>query len=158
MSGILSHYPMKSPKFSLKNLLKSSKYPTKKFFKKSGNPEFWYSFFSVFFLCFIFVFFFVLVFLSYMYSTKMFDWFLDTTVLTLLLRLLAKHYTLHLPFYLFPFLVETLPKYQGIRSKKYFSQHPTANTIQLFVAIKRDFSGFFFFRKSRSEGEFSVTS
>ena len=120
MSGILSHYPMKSPKFSSKNLLKSSKYPTKKFFKKSGNPEFWYSFFSVFFLCFIFVFFFVLVFLSYMYITKMFDWFLDTTVLTLLLRLLAKHYTLHLPFYFFLSSLRLFPNIREFGAKNIF--------------------------------------
>ena len=157
MSGILSHYPMKSPKFLSKKLLKSPKSP-KKFFSKRvatlNSDILSFMCFSLFYFCL----FFVPVFLSYMYITKMFDWFLDTTVLTLLLRLLVKHYTLHLPFYLFPFLVETLPKYQGIRSKKCFSQHPTANTIQLFVAIKRDFSGFFFFQKSHSEGEFSATS
>ena len=38
--------------------------------------------------------------------------------------------------------------------KKYFTGHQTANTIPLFVAIKGNFSGLFFFWASRSEGEF----
>ena len=39
-------------------------------------------------------------------------------------------------------------------AKHYFTDHGTANTIQLFVPIKRYFSGLFFCRTSRSEGEF----
>ena len=39
--------------------------------------------------------------------------------------------------------------------KKYFTDHWKANTIQLFVAIKVDFSSPFFFCTHRSKGEFS---
>ena len=37
------------------------------------------------------------------------------------------------------FFCQPYPKYWGIRSKKYFIDHQTANTIQLFVPIKRKF-------------------
>ena len=37
-------------------------------------------------------------------------------------------------------------------AEKYFTDHRTANAIQLFSPIKRTFFGVFFFRASRSEG------
>ena len=39
--------------------------------------------------------------------------------------------------------------------KKYFTDHWQANTFQLFIAIKVDFSSPFFFCTRRSKGEFS---
>ena len=45
--------------------------------------------------------------------------------------------------------------FQNIVVKKYFTDHQAAHTIQLFVAIKRNFSGIFFFRISHKEEEFS---
>ena len=39
-------------------------------------------------------------------------------------------------------------------AKKYFADHRTANTIQLFVATKGSFSGLFFFWTCRCKGEF----
>ena len=69
------------------------------------------------------------------------------------LRLLVKHNALQWPCYLFSSL-KTFPYYGGIRSKKYFIYHRTANTIQLVTAIKGNFSGLFFFWTSHSEVEF----
>ena len=43
---------------------------------------------------------------------------------------------------------------QEFRVKEYFTDHQTANTIQLLVAIKGIFSGLFFFGASCSKGEF----
>ena len=39
-------------------------------------------------------------------------------------------------------------------AKKYFTEHRTANAIQLVVAIKENFSGLFFFWVSPKEEEF----
>ena len=61
---------------------------------------------------------------------------------------------LHLPvFSIFPFST-TFPEYWGIRKKKCFTDHQTAITVQLFVAIKGNFSGLLFFWTSRKEREF----
>ena len=49
----------------------------------------------------------------------------------------------------------SFPEKREIRSKKYFTDLWTTNTIQLFVAIKGTSSGLFFIWTSRSEGEFS---
>ena len=43
-----------------------------------------------------------------------------------------------------------------LRAKNYFTDHRTANRIQLFVSMKSKFSGIFFSRTSRSEGEFPI--
>ena len=43
-----------------------------------------------------------------------------------------------------------------LRAKNYFTDHRTANTIQLFVSMKSKFSGIFFSRTSRSEVEFPI--
>ena len=57
---------------------------------------------------------------------------------------------LHLLFFLHDF--------SGISAnsepKKYFADHRTANTIQLFVTTKESFSGLFFFWTCRCKGEF----
>ena len=68
------------------------------------------------------------------------------------LGLLEKQNALHLPifstffsiFSIFFFFPTTFPEYWGIWSKKYFTDHQTADTIQLFVATKESFSGLFF--------------
>ena len=39
--------------------------------------------------------------------------------------------------------------------KKYFTDHRTANTVQLFVAIKGNFSDLFSFQTSCSKGQFA---
>ena len=57
-------------------------------------------------------------------------------------------------FPIFCFFSTTFPGYRGMQSKNIF--YRPSNTIQLFVAVKRNFSGLFFFRKSRSEGEFLI--
>ena len=67
------------------------------------------------------------------------------SLLLFLLRLLVKHKALQLPCYLFSLVVGTFPKYRGIRSKKYFRDHQTANKIQLVVTWKIVFSGLFSF-------------
>ena len=61
------------------------------------------------------------------------------------LNLLVKHRALQLPCYLFSSLVEKFLGYRRICSKKYFTDYRTAIAIQLIVAIKRDFSGLFFY-------------
>ena len=51
-------------------------------------------------------------------------------------------------------LCQNLPEYWGIRTKIIlYRDHWTVQIIQSFVAIKRNFSGLFFFWKSRSEGK-----
>ena len=57
-----------------------------------------------------------------------------------LLCLLVKHNALQLPCYLFSCLVETFPEYREIRSKNVFYRPSNSNTIQLFIAIKGNFS------------------
>ena len=52
----------------------------------------------------------------------------------------AKHFAFAGFLHLLP-----LHNFSGIRSKKHFTDHRTANTIQLRVAIKGIFSGLFFF-------------
>ena len=56
---------------------------------------------------------------------------------------LEKRNALHLPVFSI-FFSTAIPEYRGILSKKYFTDHRTVNTIQLFVAIKGIFSGQFF--------------
>ena len=43
-------------------------------------------------------------------------------------------------------------------AKKYFAYHRTANRIQLFISIKGNFSGLFFFWTSRCKGDFPGTT
>ena len=70
---------------------------------------------------------------------------------TELVRLLERQNALHLPVFSI-FFYTTFPEYWKIWSKKkYFTDHQTANTSQIFVAKKRDFSDLFFFRTSRSD-------
>ena len=58
------------------------------------------------------------------------------------LHLLVKHSALQLPCYLFSSLVETFPEYRKSWSKKmYLTDYRATNSIQLIVAIKRNFSG-----------------
>ena len=45
-------------------------------------------------------------------------------------------------------------EYQEFGAKKYFIDHRTANTIQLFVIIKSNFSGLFFFWTILNEPKF----
>ena len=54
----------------------------------------------------------------------------------------------------FSFFCRTFPEYGGIRSKKKFKDRRTANAMQLFVAIKGNYFGLFFFWTSRREGKF----
>ena len=53
----------------------------------------------------------------------------------LLLRLRETNNALQLPvfFFFFSFFGHPHPEYRGIRSKNLFSDHRTANTIQIFV-------------------------
>ena len=51
-------------------------------------------------------------------------------------------------------LCHIFPEYRRIRSKKIFLNRWAANAIQLFVAIKGNFSGPLFFRTSRTKGKF----
>ena len=55
------------------------------------------------------------------------------------------HSTWQLSCYLFSSLVETFLEYRRIRSKKYSTDYRTANSIQLIVAIKGDFSSLFIY-------------
>ena len=76
----------------------------------------------------------------------------------ILLLLYGTHNALHLPVFLlslFSFFCQPYLKYWQIWSKKIF-YHQIANAVQLFVPIKSNFFrvSFFFFRKSRNEGEF----
>ena len=57
-----------------------------------------------------------------------------------LLCLPVKHNVLQLPCYLFSSLVETFPEYREIRIKNIFYRPSNSNTIQLFIAIKGNFS------------------
>ena len=66
-----------------------------------------------------------------------------------LLRLLEKHNVLHLSFSVFfCFSATFFLEYRGIRSIKYFTDQRKANTVQLFIATKRNFSSLFFFFSS----------
>ena len=71
-----------------------------------------------------------------------------------LLRLRETNNTLQLPvFFFFSFFCQPYSEYRGIRSKNYFTDHLTANTIQLFVHIKRKFFGSILFQdKSQRRG------
>ena len=51
-----------------------------------------------------------------------------------------KSHVLYLPDFSIFFFSTTFLEYQGIRSKNKFTNHRTANAIQLFVAIKGNFS------------------
>ena len=76
------------------------------------------------------------------------------SIIFTLLCLLEKRNAFLLPFSIFIFFSATFfLEYQEFRAKKYFTGHRTANIIQLFVAIKGNFSGLFFFLTSRSERE-----
>ena len=82
----------------------------------------------------------------------------QTTHNDILLPLCETHNALHLPVFFFAFFslfCQPYLKYQRIWSKKIF-YHQIANAVQLFVPIKSNFFrvSFFFFRKSRNEGEF----
>ena len=63
----------------------------------------------------------------------------------------AKRFVIASLLLLFP---TTFRNNREFGSKIYFTDHGTANTIQLFVAIKGLFSCLFFFWTSRCEGEF----
>ena len=52
------------------------------------------------------------------------------------------------------FFAETFPEYREFATKKYFAGQQTANTLQLFVAVKWNFSGLFFFWTSLKERKF----
>ena len=60
-----------------------------------------------------------------------------------ILLLREMHIALQQPgFFFFSFFCQPYPKYDGIWSKKHvYIDHQTANTIQLFVPIKRNFWG-----------------
>ena len=99
---------------------------------------------------FFFNFLFTLLFL-FMYKKT--DHFLRFSIC--LLRLLQKQNALHLPiFSIFFFFSTTCPEYRRIGNKKYFTDYQTANTVQLFVAIKGTFFGLFFFWIGCSKGNF----
>ena len=70
-----------------------------------------------------------------------------------LLRLRETHNALQLLMFFsyFSFFCQPIGVF-GV--KKYFADHRTANTIQLFVSKKGHFLGLFFYRASRSEEEF----
>ena len=70
-----------------------------------------------------------------------------------LLRFLEKKNASQLPLIFFS--PPLFRNYRKLGAKKYFTDHWTANTIQLFVAIKGNFLWSIFFWTSRSEGEFS---
>ena len=55
------------------------------------------------------------------------------------MRLHQMNNALQLPvfFSFFSFFCRPYPKYRAIWSKKYFTDHQTANTIQLFIPIKK---------------------
>ena len=61
----------------------------------------------------------------------------------LFLRLLVKHNALELQVSLYP--AELFRNIGKFGAKEYFMDHQTANTIQLFIAIKGNFSGILFF-------------
>ena len=56
-------------------------------------------------------------------------------------------------FTLFP-LSQLLWNIRKLEAKNHFTYNQKANTIQLFVATKRNFSGLFFFWTNHSKGEF----
>ena len=62
-----------------------------------------------------------------------------------------KNTTFTIAFFSSFLFTATFPEYREIRSKKKITDHQTANTIQLFVAIKENISGLFFFLTSRCE-------
>ena len=61
----------------------------------------------------------------------------------LFLRLFVKHNALELQVSLYS--AELFRNIGKFGAKEYFMDHQTANTIQLFIAIKGNFSGIFFF-------------
>ena len=75
--------------------------------------------------------------------TNLFDFWLDK----------RQRYVQHMAFFFFfyPLLFRNNGE---VGAKKYSTDHQTANTVQLFVAIKGHFSGLFFFWISRCESEF----
>ena len=72
---------------------------------------------------------------------------------SILLRLLENHNASYLPIFFFssPPLLRNNGEFGA---KSFFTDFRTANTIQLFVAIKKTFSGLFFFWSSSSKEEF----
>ena len=55
---------------------------------------------------------------------------------------------------LFLWFCQPYPEYRGIPWKRLFYRSSNSYAIQLFIPIKGNFSRLFFFRISRSEGEF----
>ena len=68
------------------------------------------------------------------------------------LHLLVRHNTLELPVSFFS--AERFWNIGEFWAKKHFRDYRTANTVQLFVAIKRNFSSLFFFWTFHSKGKF----
>ena len=67
-------------------------------------------------------------------SLLLFICLFSTINMMLLLRLRETNNALQLPvFFFFSFFGHPHPEYRGIRSKNLFSDHRTANTIQIFV-------------------------
>ena len=64
---------------------------------------------------------------------------------SLSLHLHVKYDALELPFS--PSSFQPFQNIEKFRAKKYFTDHWTANTIQLFVALKENFSGVYSFSK-----------
>ena len=64
------------------------------------------------------------------------------------IALCETHNALQLPvfFFFFSFFCQLYPEYRGIWSKNYFTDHLTADTIQLFVPVKRKFFGSILFQ------------
>ena len=69
------------------------------------------------------------------------------------LRLLEMLNALHLRFSPSSSCPQLFRNIKKIGAKKYFTDHRAANIIQLFVAIKGNLSGVFFFWASSSEGK-----
>ena len=61
------------------------------------------------------------------------------------MRLLEKQKALHLLVFSFFFFQQFFGTMGEFGAKQYFTDHRAADTIQLFVAIKENFFGFFFF-------------
>ena len=90
---------------------------------------------------------------SPLYQTIMASQILLTSIY--FLCLCETHNALQLPmFFFFPFFsffCQPYPEYRGIRSKKLLTDHWTANTIPLFVPIKRKFLGSILFQNNSQQ-------
>ena len=92
------------------------------------------------------------------FLTNFYEWVFLNRTMTYFLHLLEKQGALHLPVFFTFFISTAFPEYRGIQRKTNFTDHRTADTMQLFVAVKGNFSGLFFPEQVAAKVNFPETN